>query len=415
MGEILIVEDEAVLARTIVTFLKRQGYSACYVQNAAEAKKSFLELSPKLSIVDYKLAYDDGFELLAWMRVSRPDSHVVMMTGHGDIDLAVRAMKAGARDFLSKPVPLKMFADLARDLMLNETTDSDVRGSDRVVGRSAISQNIRQSISKLARFSVDSTPPNVLIVGANGVGKLLAAQAMHESTLTERHPLLTVDCTLDAADTKKRLEAAFADARSGTLILRHIDKLTLEDQATLLRLLTDKEGESDQPWLLSTSAERLLGDVRLSDFRTDLLYRLQIGWLEIPALSERNSDILPIAEYTARKIALKYDLSEPTFTPQARIKLLEYEWPGNVSELVNCIERAVLNALNNVIDESDLKMTQDQNLSPSAIPKLTQVESNMLEQALVASNGNVSKAARLLGISRDTLRYRMQKLGLSRR
>lgn len=415
MGDILIVEDEVVLARTIVTFLERQGFSARHVQNAAEAKKSFLEHSPKLSIVDYKLAYDDGFELLAWMRATRPDSHVVMMTGHGDIDLAVRAMKAGARDFLSKPVPLKMFADLARDLMLNETTDSNVTGCDRVVGRSAVSLNLRQSIAKLARFSVDGNPPNVLIVGAHGVGKSLAAQAMHESTLKSRHPLLTVDCTLDASDAKNRLESAFADAKSGTLILRHIDKLTRELQATLLRLLTDNDGNSDQPWLLSTSTERILGDVRLSDFRTDLLYRLQIGWLEIPTLHERNSDILPIAEYTARNVALKYGLSAPTFTPEARIKLLEYDWPGNVSELVNCIERAVLNALNNMIDESDLKMTQDQDLSTSAIPKLTQVETNTLEQALVASNGNVSKAARLLGISRDTLRYRMQKLGLTRR
>lgn len=410
----MIVEDEVVLARTIVTFLERQGFSASHVQDSVAAKNAFLERTPKLSIVDYKLAYDDGFELLAWMRASRPDCHVVMMTGHGDIDLAVRAMKAGARDFLCKPVPLKMFADLARNLMLNEATLTEAKGCDRVIGRSAVSLSLRQSISKLSKFSAVGNPPNVLIVGPNGAGKSLVAHAMHESTLTARHSLIMVDCTLEDSDTKCRLESAFAEAKSGTLILRHIDKLTLELQATLLRLLTDNDGDSNQPWLLSTSTQRILGDVRLSDFRTDLLYRLQIGWLEIPALLERNNDILPIAEYTARKIALKYDQPEPTFTPEARIKLLENDWPGNISELVNCIERAVLSALNNVIDESDLKMTQDQHRPSAEIPKLTQVETHALEQALAASNGNVSKAARLLGISRDTLRYRMEKFGLSR-
>ena len=171
MADILIAEDEVVLARSIVNFLERRGFSASYAVDAASTRAIFERDRPRLVILDYKLNQDDGLSLLKWIREKDPHAQVVMMTGHGDVDVAVRAMKAGARDFLVKPTPMASIASLAQDLMLDDLQGGlDRKKADRIVGRSSAANELRGAIRKLGAVKSDSERPGVLIMGAEGSG-----------------------------------------------------------------------------------------------------------------------------------------------------------------------------------------------------------------------------------------------------
>lgn len=402
MSEILIVEDEVVLARSIVSFLERRGFSASYAVDAASARAIFDRDMPRLVILDYKLNEDDGLWLLEWLRKASPRTQVVMMTGHGDIDVAVRAMKAGARDFLVKPTPLASIAAIAGELMLDEMQGGiDRQGADRIIGRSSAANGLRATIRKLGKPG--DTRPGILIMGPDGTGKSLAARALHETAAPDR-PYECVDCaTYDAA----ALTSAFHAAREGTLLLRNVSELPDEAQGRLLQLVAQA---NNAPALIATSEKHLTSG---SGFRPELLYRIQVGWIDMPPLSERAADVLPIADYIARRIARDRGEARPRFTAAARARLLEHDWPGNIAELENCIARAMLVQTEGEIDASHIRTIGD--ADPGDLPTLKDLELGAITKALNRTDGNVSRAADLLGISRDTLRYRMEKFELSRR
>jgi len=402
MSDILIVEDEVVLARSIVSFLERRGFSASYAVDGASARAMFERDTPRLVILDYKLNADDGLCLLDWFRSASPRTQFVMMTGHGDIDLAVRAMKAGARDFLVKPTPLASIASIASELMLDEMQGGlDRKGADRIVGRSSAANGLRATIRKLGKPG--DPRPGVLIMGQDGTGKTLAARALHETAAPES-PLVSFDC---AVDDDASLSQGFEAARGGTLLLRHVSELAGDMQAKLLQLL---QQAGDAPSLVATSETHLTPG---SGFRADLLYRIQVGWIDMPPLSERAADVLPIADHFARRIARDRGDPRPRFTSAARAKLLEHDWPGNISELENCIERAMLEQTDGQIDAGHIRAIGE--VDAGDMPTLKDMELGAITRALNRTDGNVSRAADLLGISRDTLRYRMEKFELSRR
>jgi DNA-binding NtrC family response regulator len=402
MSDILVIEDEIVLARSIVSFLERRGFSARFAVDAASAKAQFDQGAPRLALLDYKLNEDDGIDLLRWIGQLHGTTKVVMMTGHGDIDVAVRAMKSGARDFLVKPTPMAAIAAIASELMLDEIQGGlDRTGVDRIIGRSSAANGLRATIRKLAR---PQTPrPGVLIMGPAGSGKSLAAQALHE-TVSPDTTLATLDCALaDETD----LLASYQSASGGTLLLRNVSKLTPAAQARLLGLLHE---DSASPAIIATSTEHLLPG---RGFLPDLLYRIQVGWIDIPPLSDRAADVLPIAEYFARRKARDIGETRPRFTAAARAKLLEHDWPGHVAELRNCIDRAMLVQSDGCIDAKDIRAISE--TETRDIPTLLELEKGAIAQALARTGGNVSRSAELLGITRDTLRYRMEKLELSRK
>lgn len=402
MSDILVIEDEIVLARSIVNFLERRGFSARFAIDAASAKAQFDQGTPRLALLDYKLNEDDGIDLLRWIGQRHASTKVVMMTGHGDIDVAVRAMKAGARDFLVKPTPMASIAAMAGELMLDEMQCGlDRTGVDRIIGRSSAANALRAAIRKLAR---PQTPrPGVLIMGPEGSGKTLCALALHETAAPDE-ALVTLDCTIcDVAE----IEARYAEARGGTLLLRHVSDLAETGQARLLQLL---QADDSSPALIATSTEHLLPG---RGFLSELLYRIQVGWIDIPPLSERAADVLPIAEYFARLKAHEIGEARPRFTAAARAKLLEHDWPGHVAELRNCIDRAMLVQDDGYIDAADIRAISA--TEARDIPTLMELEKSAICQALARTGGNVSRSAELLGITRDTLRYRMEKLELSRK
>jgi DNA-binding NtrC family response regulator len=409
MSDILVVEDEMVLAKSIVAFLERRGFPARFAVDAASAKAMFERLVPRLVILDYKLNEDDGLDLLHWIRQADQRAQVVMMTGHGDVTIAVQAMKAGARDFLTKPAPLTSIAAIASELMLEDMSPGlDPVGVERIVGRSSAANSLRKQVTKLACASpAGAMRPGVLIAGPRGCGKGLVAMALHEAADADA-PLSVLDCSrLDDGATAPLSEAVKA-AQGGTLLLRRVGALDNVGQASLMRLL---DRPDRPPSLVATTDLPLSGDT----FLPDLLFRLQVGWIDVPALAERTADILPIAEVIARRLARSTGQARPRFSAQARAKLLEHAWPGNVAELVNCIERAMLMREDDTIDGPHIRPTS---LVPARdadpLPTLSELEQGAIRKALHRTGGNVSRAAEMLGISRDTLRYRMEKFDLQR-
>lgn len=403
MSDILVVDDEEVLARSIVSFMERRGFSAGYATDSRGAKAMAERNFPRLVLLDVRLGRDNGLDLLGWFQTQAPETQIVVMTGHGEIGIAVDAMKRGARDFLTKPAPLATIAGIAANLMLNEAArPGETRGVERILGRSSAAVDLRAQVRRLAPQSEGIAPSAILITGPRGSGKTTVARALFETARGDRGPLTEVDCSLDDA----ALELALRQS-GGTVLLRHIDALTLARQASLSARLT----APDDAWVLATTTGNLAKLEREGRFRPDLLYRVQVGWIDVPGLTERNSDILPIAEAFARQSALRLGQDRPRLTGEARVRLVEHDWPGNLIELQNCMERAVLRARNRPIDAEDVQV-----LSPDAtaeVPNLVQMEERALSKALAATHGNKTRAAALLGISRDTLRYRIEKYNIS--
>lgn len=407
MADILVIEDEDVLARSIVSFLERRGFSAAFAVDAQSAMAMFRRETPRLVILDVRLGRDNGLDLLVTLRAANPEVQVVVMTGHGDVNIAVEAMKRGARDFLMKPAPLAMIASMAADLILQDVArPADPVGLERIVGRSSAAIDLRATLRKLASATEGKATPAVLVTGPRGSGKALAARALHELVQGARGEAQVVNCAVPGEALSAALEAA-----EGTLILRHVDGLDEADQA---RLLARMEAVPSL-WVISTTARNLGALERKGAFRSDLLYRIQLGWVDVPPLSEHSSDILPLAEEFARATAMRYGRSRPRFSGEARVKLLQHDWPGNVTELENCVERAVIQSAEPLIEAGDIRIIDTREIEAAAVPNLSKMEETALVKALRVTGGNVSRAADMLGISRDTLRYRMEKFGISRR
>jgi two-component system response regulator AtoC len=405
MSDILVVDDEEVLARSIVSFMERRGFSAGFAVDSRGAKAMAEREQPRLVLLDVRLGRDNGLDLLGWFQSQTPETQIVVMTGHGEIGIAVDAMKRGARDFLTKPAPLTIIAGIAANLMMKEVgRPGEVRGVDRILGRSSAAVDLRAQVRRLAPQTEAVTPVPTLITGPHGSGKATVARALFETAKGNRGPLTEVDCSLN----DDALEAVLQQ-EGGTVILRHVDALPLMQQVRL----TARMSASDSPWVLATTTANLAKLEREGVFRPDLLYRIQVGWIEVPALAERNSDILPIAEGFARQAALRLGLDRPRLTAEARVQLVEHDWPGNLIELENCMERAVHRAGNRPIDAEDIRVLSGD--AAADVPNLVQMEEMALSKALAATHGNKTRAAALLGISRDTLRYRIEKYNISSR
>jgi len=448
---VLIVDDEQSLARSAKAFLADHGYEAEVAGTGEQALDLLAALQPDVVFADVRLPGMSGLDLLKRIHAFDPVIPVVMLTAYGSIEGAVEAVKLGAFDYVKKPVDLeelKLLADRARETRLLKQELSYYRrrattdvGFDGLVGESRAVQAVLERARQVA--ALDETPP-VLLTGETGTGKGLLARAIHAAGPRATKPFIEVNCTalpatLMEAELFGHERGAFTDAKEskpglveaaegGFLFLDEIGDVDLAVQGKLLRVIEERavrrvgsvrERRVDVRIMAATNRdlERAVGEER---FRKDLYFRLAVIVLEVPPLRERGEDALLLTEHFLREFNAKYGKVVRDLSAAARDLLLSYPWPGNVRELSHVIERAVLWSRGPTLDVEHLSLTRPvaasdhgdaaKPVDPATLP---QWERTLIEQALRDAGGNQTKAAQRLGISRDTLRYRLKKFGLS--
>jgi two-component system response regulator AtoC len=454
---ILIVDDEALLAKAIAKRFRRHGYACEVAGTLAAARENISRAQPDLVLLDMRLPDGSGLDFLAGLRESdAAEVPVVVMTAYGELEDAVAALKLKALDYLKKPVDLdelvviveKALRQVAVHRSLNYSRQRDGRAleSARLLGESAAMKSLREQIQRIGRLTskADEAPPTVLILGETGCGKDLAAKLLHLASARRERPFVHVDC---AALPKDLIEAelfghekgAYTGAHTartglviaaedGTVFLNEIAEMPLDLQTKLLTVLERRTvrqvGSSRErkvpAWFIAASNRDVEKMVREDRFRSDLYYRLKVLTLTMPPLRERGEDIILLGRHFARQTAQRYGLPEPEFAPDLIDSMLRYAWPGNVRELQHLVERAVLLSDGQRLTRSAMNLEGGQmDEKPSAAQSgqlqdmtLEDAECQLIKQALERAEGNVSEAARRLGVTRMALRYRMQKYGI---
>lgn len=457
---VLIIEDEVVLAKNIRLYLERSGFDARTAESAEDGMQQIREFRPDLILLDYQLPGRNGLEFLADVHRHDPGIPVVMLTGQASVDMAVEAMKRGAVDFLSKPVALGKLKLLIDKILGAERTekalayyrDRESQNSSiaRLFGESAPMLALKNTVQRLLDAEAalgDNEPPAVLITGETGSGKEVLARAIHYDGPRKAAPFIELNCgSIPAQLLESELfgheRGAFTDAKErklglveaadgGTLFLDEIGDMDAALQVKLLKLLEEKtvrrlgsvRDQKVNVRIIAATHQPLEQLVSEGRFRSDLFFRLRIVQLTLPPLRERGEDILLLARHFLGIQSKRYNKGQLRFSEMSERAMLGYGWPGNVRELRNAIEQSVLLATDQVIEPSQLPFcavlgggAAKANPSLSSLESLSleQAERELLVQALEQSHWNVTHAARRLGISRDTLRYRIDKHGLTR-
>ena len=443
---ILVVEDEEKLRRVIELQLKGAGYD---VQQAGTAEEGLrLADNADLILTDLRLPGMDGLQLLASLQRQNSTTPVIVMTAFGSIETAVEAMKAGAVDFLPKPFSLDHLMTVvnkALELRALRHENQKLKAElgqryqfDSIVGRSPAMREIFATIQRVA-----PTRATVLLAGESGVGKDLIARAIHQNSPRADHPFVKINCTAlpenlmeselfgyeKGAFTGANISkpGKFEQADTGTVFLDEIGDVPPSIQVKLLRVLQDREFERlgsnktrhiDVRVLAATNVD-LRAALEQGTFREDLYYRLNVLPIDIPPLRERKEDIPSLVDHFIAKHAKDAGSPVQSVSEGALQRLLEYHWPGNVRELENVLERSMVLAGGPVLQADDVKLDvtprargqQAETFLPEGMT-LDEHEQNLIREALKRANGNKSQAARLLGLTRNALRYRLSQMGL---
>jgi DNA-binding NtrC family response regulator len=460
IASVLIVEDEKILAGAVRDYLAGHGYEPIVAGSAEEALRAVRESEIDLVLLDYRLPGLDGLAALPEIRQVAPHVEVVMLTAFGSVKTAVEAMRAGAFDYLTKPVDLEELAvvlgrawnhaRLRREVRYWQDANRANAPRRRIVGDSEASRELRTQVERLATLDQGAaTAPPILITGETGTGKGLVGRVLHDHSARAERAFVEVNCgaipaPLLEAEMFGYERGAFTDARTakpglfeaadgGTLFLDEIGAMPLELQVKLLKAIEDKSVRRvgglrpravDVRIVAATNAD-LEQAVREGAFRADLLYRLKVMTLTLPPLRERREDIVPLARHFLADVARRYRRPR-RLSPDAEARLEQYGWPGNVRELANVIERAVLLHEGDEVGPADLAITASPraeapvdvgtggvrvDFSQGGI-SLGGLERTLIVEALKATGGNRRRAAELLDISMETLRYRIEKHGL---
>jgi two-component system, NtrC family, response regulator HydG len=443
---VLVVDDDTDILTAVKMLLKTEVKEVTTEKNPENIRSLLTEKKFDIMLLDmnFNSSINTGNEGIFWLKkVKEIDKNmaVIMITAYGDIDLAVRSLKEGASDFIVKPWHNERLVTTIKEI-LRKKSGGDVSASLKVsansvigtqlLGHSEVMEEIFYKIEKIA-----PTDANVLILGENGTGKELVAQAIHQKSLRAQQPFVKVDVgalteSLFESELFGHKKGAFTDAREdrigrfesaehGTLFLDEIGNITLHQQAKLLSVLQNRK------IMRLGSNEQIPVDIRLicatnlplqdlaneSKFRKDLVYRINTVEITIPPLRKRKDDILMLAKHYAKIYADKYIKPTPDFDAACREKLLQYSFPGNVRELQYSIERAVIMAEGDILKASDIifsplessssKMEEDGEL------KLSSLEKNTILKVIEKHSGNISKAAKELGITRTALYRRLSK------
>ncbi len=441
---VLIVEDDPGQRSALVEFLKKRGHTLVEAGSVTEAQQEWGPLD--VALVDQRLPDGSGLQVLKFLRSKDPDLPVILMTAYASVETAVEAMKAGAYDYLVKPVDLARLLMLLRRAAERREMQEEIRTLRHELQKTqetavpeiqAESPAMKEVLSMVHR--VAPTDATVLITGESGTGKEVIARLIHQlsgrsgqfvavslaalpETLIESELFGYEKGAFTGATTSK--PGHFERAHQGTLFLDEIGELPPSVQVKLLRVLQEKEvvrlgGESPRPVdvrIIAATHRDLKALVQEGKFREDLYYRLNVVHLHLPPLRERKEDILPLALYFVRKFSKELHKPVQGLATETRYLLLQYPWPGNIRELENVIERAVVLTRHTHILPEDLpreivqpQVSEDE---PPSIPTLEDLERQHIQHVLLLTQGNLSEAARILGIHRNTLRLKIRKYGI---
>jgi DNA-binding NtrC family response regulator len=451
--KVLIVDDEKLIRWSLKQKLSEWNIDVTEAENGKEGLRMMEEEIPDLVMLDVNLPDKKGTDLLVNIKKIRPEIPVIMITAYGIIDEVVTSMRRGAYDFITKPLNYTKLRTILKNALETLSLKQEIAyykekeknqiDSSQIIASSKMMKEILEMTEKIAL----SETTIVLLQGESGTGKDLLAQAIHHMSRRKSAPFLAINCS---AIPENLLESelfgyekgAFTDAKQqkkglieltdeGTLFLDEISTLSLGLQAKLLRFLETqtfkrvgglKDIEVDIRVIAATNQDLEIASDE-EKFRRDLFYRLNVCPINIPPLRERKDDILPMAEHFIRKDNVKFRKEIKGLNKEAKALFLSYDWPGNVRELRNAIERAMIFEETPLITPNHLPI-QLEGKSKAASTKietrirtdtvpLEEMEKALLIKALKKSNGNKTKAAELLKISRDTLRYRLKKFNIT--
>ncbi len=445
---ILIVDDEKVQLEILEGFLVKQGYETVAEENGLKALEKFQRGDFDLVLTDYRMPGMDGIQLLREVRRLNPEAVVVIMTAYGTVGTAVAAMKEGAYDYLTKPIDLDelllLIQRVEREVSLgqeNRELKEQLREKFKVDFIVSASRRMEEALNLIGRVS--QSPATVIILGESGTGKELIARAIHYSSARADKPFVKVNC---AALPESLLESElfghekgaftgavarrigrFEQADQGSIFLDEIGDLFPALQMKLLRVLQEKEFErlgsnqtikSDVRVIAATN-RNLEEAIKKGTFREDLYYRLNVVTISLPALRERKEDIPLLVEHFLKKYNRENNKKVNSLSKEARDLLLRYEYPGNVRELENIIERAVVLCRGDTLTTQDLPLNLRDSKTEAALERaregrnlpdtLEEIERQLIAKALERSGGVQTKAAEELGISERVLRYKMKK------
>ena len=449
--KIMVVDDEHLIRWSLEQNLKKQGYDVCTAGTGEDALRLAREEQPELVLLDYHLPGINGLEVLQRLKEIDEDILVIMVTAQGGLETAVNTMRHGAYDYINKPFNLDEMAIVIRKALETSDLRREVvqlrsehkkQGPPKILGNSKHMKNVLEMMAKVAK----SDASTVLVQGESGTGKELVAKWIHYESARAEKPFVAINCaavpsTLLESELFGHEKGAFTDAKSskkglfeladgGTVFLDEIGDMEVGMQAKLLRFLEDRTfrrigGAKVIPVdvrIISATNKDLLKAIEEKVFRNDLYYRLQVIPIFLPSLRERKEDIIVLVNHFMETFAREFNKPIKGISSMAEKLLVEYDWPGNIRELKNVVERAIIlgNDENLLLENLPLEIvakashmsvqTTTFKLPPEGID-IEEVERELIKQSLEITDWNQSKAAKKLNLGIDAFRYRMKKFG----
>jgi len=438
-GHIILIDDEPKLLQALKKALELDG---CEVADFSDPQRGYDHIcshDADLVISDIRMHGMSGIELLGRVRKIKPELPCILMTAYSSVETAVTAIKLGARDYLLKPFELADFKQAVKQALSTRAaaarTSVPARG---LIGTSEAMQRVHKLIA-----NISDTSSTVLISGESGTGKEMVARAIHAHSTRSDKPFVAVNCSTipeqlfesemfghkkgSFTNAYSDKHGLFKEAEGGTLFLDEIGDLPVSNQAKLLRVLQDGSfkpvGANQQLQadvrIISASNKILSREVQSGNFREDLLYRINVVEIELPPLRARRSDIRELAEFFINLYSMRHSRNITGFDQSFLQALIDYDWPGNVRQLENCIERAVIMKRSGQLSAADLNLPSDRDNSSQNLEQglpldqtMEKIEENLILQALEAAGWNYSRAAATLGVTRQNLHYKLKKYGI---
>jgi two-component system, NtrC family, response regulator AtoC len=449
--KIMVVDDEHLIRWSLEQNLKKQGYEVCTAGTGEDALRLAREEQPDLVLLDYHLPGINGLEVLQRLKEIDEDVLVIMVTAQGGLETAVNTMRHGAYDYINKPFNLDEMAIVIRKALETSDLRREVvqlrsehkkQGPPQILGNSKHMKNVLEMMAKVAK----SDASTVLVQGESGTGKELVAKWIHYESARADKPFVAINCaavpsTLLESELFGHEKGAFTDAKTskkglfeladgGTVFLDEIGDMEVGMQAKLLRFLEDRTfrrigGSKVIPVdvrIISATNKDLLKAIEEKVFRNDLYYRLQVIPIFLPSLRERKEDIIVLVNHFMETFAREFNKPIKGISSMAEKLLVEYNWPGNIRELKNVIERAIILGNDDTLLLENLPLEIVAKASQMSVPMTTfklppegidieEVERELIKQSLEITDWNQSKAAKKLNLGIDAFRYRMKKFG----